>query len=152
MTTACIEWQGHKTPGGYGLVRFRGRNTTAHRRILIQTYGEIPTGLLVLHHCDNPPCIEPTHLFLGTPRDNMLDMIRKGRDDLKHPHPKERNPGVLNPRIGVLNGRSRLTETEVREIRTLATNGASYPTLAANYGMSHSAISDIVNRKRWRHV
>src|SRR5213595_2463827 len=69
----CWEWPGSRNKRGYGLTKLRGENY-AHRAAWVETFGVIPKGLNLCHHCDNPPCIRPAHLFLGTHRDNMQDM------------------------------------------------------------------------------
>lgn len=76
LSTPCEPWQGAIGPAGYGR---RGRRL-AHRLIYTERVGAIPDGLCVLHACDNPPCVNPAHLFLGTQADNMHDMFAKGRD------------------------------------------------------------------------
>lgn len=75
----CLEWQGYRMPNGYGHVAFLGRMRLAHRVAYELTHGPIPEGMLVCHRCDNPPCTDPEHLFLGTHSDNVQDMLRKGR-------------------------------------------------------------------------
>lgn len=75
----CWEWQGGRDEYGYGVVRVKGRNMRAHRAMWEVTYGPITLGLFVLHSCDNPPCIRPDHLMLGTQRANIQDMLAKGR-------------------------------------------------------------------------
>lgn len=78
---SCWEWQGHRDDKGYGDVMFCGREQGAHRFAWESEFGHIPNGLYVLHKCDNPPCVRPDHLFLGTKADNSLDMVRKGRQN-----------------------------------------------------------------------
>lgn len=76
----CLEWQGCRDAHGYGQISVvHGRKTSTHRAAWLVAHGDIPDGLWVLHHCDNPPCCEPSHLFLGTPADNTADMVAKGR-------------------------------------------------------------------------
>ncbi len=75
----CLEFTGYKDILGYGKMRLRGRQMLSHRASFILNTGEIPEGMLVCHTCDNPPCINPDHLFLGTNYDNTMDAVRKGR-------------------------------------------------------------------------
>lgn len=79
----CWEWKACRSEYGYGLFRM-GRMTAAHRVAYALTYGEFNNDLFVLHKCDNPPCVNPSHLFLGTVTDNARDMLKKGRS----PHVK----------------------------------------------------------------
>lgn len=75
----CREWPGRKGRNGYGLLTLRGGTLYAHRVVWELVNGPIPEGMEVCHTCDNPPCCNPAHLFLGTHQDNMLDMAQKGR-------------------------------------------------------------------------
>ena len=76
--TPCIEWWGTRDSHGYGVLKRGGKQVKAHRMIYTECFGD-PGELWVLHHCDNPPCVNPEHLFLGTAVDNVQDMMSKGR-------------------------------------------------------------------------
>ena len=118
----CWLWSGprHWQPNfDYGFIRFRGRFWLAHRLIWTLLKGPIGKGLCVLHHCDNPPCVNPSHLFLGTRGDNNRDALKKGRQvpgralgDLNgsRKHPERLLRGQQNPS-------ARLSEEKVRVIR-----------------------------------
>lgn len=79
-TETCWEWSGQRTAQGYGRIKIGLQPVVAHRWMWEQEYGPIPDGTLVCHHCDNPPCVRPEHLFLGTHADNAHDRNYKGRD------------------------------------------------------------------------
>lgn len=79
MNEHCIEWSGSRFASGYGRFKSHGQTIRAHRWAWEKFFGLIPAGLMVCHRCDNPPCINPLHLFLGTCKDNLADMSRKGR-------------------------------------------------------------------------
>jgi hypothetical protein len=79
-TEGCWLWTGTINKAGYGQITPRkGHKALAHRLSWMMLRGDIPPGMCVLHHCDNPPCVNPEHLFIGTAKDNMQDMYRKGR-------------------------------------------------------------------------
>jgi ribosome-binding protein aMBF1 (putative translation factor) len=102
---------------------------------------EIPVGMSVCHHCDNPPCCNPAHLFLGSHRENMADRDAKGRQAC--------NPG----RRGETSPAAKLTEADVLAIRRrYAGGGISQAALASEYGVAQSTISKITRRVRWEHA
>jgi hypothetical protein len=104
-----------------------------HRLAWIEAHGEIPAGLFVLHHCDNPPCINPEHLFLGTKGDNNIDRGVKGRGA---------------PQNGEHNPRARLTIIQVDAIRA---DHRLQREIAVDYGVSQQQISKIKHGERWSH-
>jgi hypothetical protein len=130
--TGCLEWHGLKNANGYGRTTIRGRNLTVHRYVWELFNGPISQGLCVCHKCDNRQCAEPTHLFLGTTKDNSEDMVRKGRS-LK----------------GERNNKSKLTPDDVRAIR--ASNERQVD-LAARYGVTQAMVSQVKLGNFWRHV
>lgn len=133
---ACWPWRGFIDHNGYGKMNAGGHKVFVHRFSYELRYGPIPDGLLVCHNCpdgDNPHCVNPTHMFLGSHADNSQDASRKGRM-----HPGERN------------GSAKLKEYQVREILNLATK--SLAELAELYQVSEATISNVIRRKTWRHV
>jgi hypothetical protein len=155
----CWEWTGTRSPRwrGYGRVSSGPhRGMLAHRLAYALAVGPIPEGLLVCHHCDNRPCCNPAHLFLGTEADNTQDCIKKGRFiypppvGAAHPH-----YSVLYPER-VLRGEkittSKLKPDQVREIKDASSRGALSKDLAAQYGVAKSTISSIINNRWWRHI
>lgn len=146
----CWEWQGTITHG-YGALTFgSSRNERAHRISWQITHGPIPDGLLVCHKCDNPRCVRPDHLFLGTPKDNTQDMMHKGRQRFlsgdEHPYRRGRRAAS-----GERHSQAKLTWEKVREIRARhAVGNTTYSALAHEYQMSPQSISDIVHNRYWR--
>lgn len=135
-TDGCWLWQGNTGKDGYGVVkRGSGIRVRAHREAYMITYGPIPDGLWVLHRCDNPRCVRPEHLFLGTSRDNINDMVAKDRQ-LK---------GECNPA-------SKLLPEQVRRIRELHTEGISTRKLARQFGVCQRTIVTIIDRIAWSHI
>lgn len=132
----CWLWTGRTAGRGYGYIsrgRRREGDAYAHRVAWELAYGPIPDGLWVLHQCDTPHCVRPDHLFLGTHRDNMRDMLAKGRDRL----------------TGERNHRARLTAEQVQTIRH---SDESLRTLATHFGVAIRTIRDVRRRKNWKHV
>jgi len=132
--SGCWIWQRCRGRDGYGTIKFAKKMCRAHRLSWQHHYGPIPKNKFVLHTCDNPPCINPSHLFLGTNMDNARDKIVKGRGaDLK----------------GEMNGFAKLTATDVLAIRR---DMRLQREIAADYGIGQPNVSGIKNRKSWAHV
>lgn len=148
----CWEWQA-STGRGYGKMQAWGRLETAPRVAWILSHGPIPRGMFVCHHCDNPLCVkaEPDakyphgHLFLGTPLDNMRDMIAKGRKGAWPLPPEKRRRGRQ------VNGAA-LCDYCVRYIKALCNERGSQRRMSRLFDINESAISKIVSGKAWRHV
>lgn len=144
----CWEWQASRTKVGYGKFTTRHQYWEgAHRIAWMLTVGPIPDGLSVLHRCDNPPCVNPGHLFLGTQTDNMADMNKKGRVAKGDRHKSRTKPESVARGEAVW--MAKLTEDDVRAIRASAEIGR---VLAARYGVQREAIDKIKRRERWKHV
>jgi len=135
----CWIYQGalKKTSHQYGWVAYKGTQMNAHRASWIETNGEIPVGLNVCHKCDVPQCINPEHLFLGTQRENVLDMWEKGR------HPSINIGGEKHPG-------AKVTLEQVREIRFMLSQNIAQRVIGKKFNLSQPAISDIKNKKRWQ--
>lgn len=142
--TGCWLWGGAINDKGYGQI-YDGYSVKYAHRISYKIYkGEIPKGLLVCHHCDNPICVNPEHLFLGTHKDNNMDMIRKGRDSKEYLKNFKSGPGELAPS-------SKLTNEEVLEIREMWKE-KSVVKIAQILGISKHTIHSIVYRRSWKHI
>jgi len=135
--SGCWLWLESVAPDGYGRTRNGGkRKTLAHRLSWTLHRGEIPTDLCVLHKCDERSCVNPDHLFLGTYHDNAKDRDTKGRNG------KQKMSGEKCYR-------ARLTEADVKAIRL---DTRPQRTVAKDYGITQSAISNIQLRKCWKHL
>lgn len=142
-STGCIEWNGCKDKDGYGLLIVSGlsekkRNVRAHRLSYLVNFGEINDGMFVCHSCDNPSCINPVHLFVGTPADNVADMMAKGR----YVSGGKRHFGESNPK-------AKLTRKQVDGILVLKKFGISAQKIADSLGMNKSSIHRIFSGKVW---
>lgn len=129
----CWNWTAGKMPFGYGTFAIgtpeRKQNVRAHRYSYELSHGAVPKGLCVLHHCDNPACVRPSHLFVGTQSDNRSDCSKKGR-----------NPS------------HKLTPDEVREIRLQRLNGSTQQAIAGRFQVSHIVIGHIVRGESYKWV
>lgn len=139
-TESCWLWTGTKLRAGYGSLSVSNAppvRALAHRLSWQIHHGEIPDGMHVLHRCDNPSCVRPDHLFLGTHRDNMLDKVSKGR---------------ANAPRGERVWGAKLTPEQVREARAAYRAGTRVADLARKYGVSHPSMTKAVRGERWRYV
>lgn len=135
-TDGCWNWTGAKNKEGYGQFTINNRNHRSNRIAYLIYVGDIPEEMNVCHTCDNPSCVNPKHLFLGTRSDNMKDAYKKGR---------KTNKGSNNPN-------SKLKEYQVIEIRNKYKSGIKQVDLANEYAVSRHVIFDIVRNKRWKHI
>ena len=130
----CWIWRGAANPI-YGVMYFKRRQTYAHRVSYEVSTGIDPGSFRVCHHCDNPLCINPDHLFLGTDKENMEDCRRKGR-------------GIH----GSLCTNSKLKKENVLEIRRLLESGISQYKIAKQFGIAQTSVSGIKNGRYWKHI
>ncbi len=134
-TDKCWPWTASTVGGGYGVFALRpGKIVYAHRFSYFLTFGPFPEEMKVLHECDNPICVNPWHLKLGTHKNNMEDRAKRGRG---------------NQRKGEAHYRATITEDDVRDIRQ---SSESQKELGARYHLSQTTISGILLRKIWKSV
>lgn len=162
----CWDWTGPFLKTGYGAIAF-GRKVRKRAHVVSYEwhYGPVPTGLMVLHHCDRKQCVRPTHLHADTRRKNTDEAIERGRfasgdrnGSRTHPERRPRGDAHWSRRIPERTVRgshvhgARLTDDDVREIRRLAAEGIMQKTLAEMFGVSRPNISAIAARRSWKHL
>ena len=128
LVNDCWEFLGYRDKAGYGIIRYGRKQLHASRVSYELANGPFSENLLVCHKCDNPPCINPEHLFLGTHKDNMLDSLRKGRQP------------------------SKLSMLQVLEIRKIAPSGRELQLMAEQFNVSNSTIYNVLNSTTHKHV
>lgn len=134
---SCWEWRASRTKWGYGHFYVRGKDLGAHRASWVIAMGAIPQGLCICHHCDNPPCVNPAHLFLGTHKTNAEDKYRKGRQG------DGRTRRRVNPNF---KPRSKVTVQDIRLIRERFASGeATKLQIATEFGICRRHVQRIVN-------
>lgn len=139
--TGCWNWTGSALPTGYGKLTVNGKQTSTHRISYVVHYGPIPPGMHVCHRCDNPRCIRFDHLWLGTPKANMQDRDRKGRDRYKG---KGKTPRIRGPRTDKINPD---LATEIHQLRSCGMYTAD---IAQQVGMSTGAIRRFLRGDTWK--
>ena len=151
VLTGCWLWNGTRLSAGYGSVCIRrdtdaaARSSLAHRFSYEFFFGPLPKGSVIAHRCDNPPCCNPHHLFCGTARDNIVDKMLKGR--------QARGDVMSVVTRGSRNGRSKLSEADVRSIKKSLNEGrVSMASLAREYGVTRPLIGHIAYGRLWGHV
>jgi len=135
--TGCWDWLKFKDRNKYGHIKVLGKSELVHRIAYQTLVGDIPSGMFVCHRCDNPSCLNPEHLFVGTNQDNIDDKVAKNRQS------------KIGQQKGSKHSLAKLTEKDIVDIRisTLSQNK-----LALLYGMTQSSISQIQNKITWSHV
>jgi len=131
----CWLWQASLSHRGYGATRHSGRTINAHRLAWIFTHGTVPEGLSVLHRCDNRRCCNPAHLFLGTPKDNTQDAIRKGRLC-----------------CGEAINFAKLTPEKVRQMRELHRSGVNASEVGRRFAVTPSVALRAIKGQTWKSV
>lgn len=132
-TGDCWLWLRSKDRKGYGYCLYQGRVRKAHRVAWAIAHGELPpSDIYACHRCDNPSCVRPSHIFLGTTADNMADMVKKGR-----------------AATGERHGCSKLKASDVVEIRTLLSAGVTHRDIARKFGVGPTSVSHIKRGLTW---
>lgn len=145
----CWVWAQSKSRLGYGMVSFNGKQTSAHRVSWMLYRGDIPAGMSVCHTCDNPACVNPGHLWLGTHQQNMADKVAKGRQargeaiTKNRPYDPSKRPRGEGHKLAVLNNDA---------VKAIRADARSFTAIAGDFGVSRQIVSRIVRGLAWTHV
>lgn len=135
ITATCWLWQDHLDKDGYGTISLSSIRMKAHRLFYRCFIGDIPYGMMVCHSCDNPACVNPAHLFLGTAKDNAEDRNEKRRQYMGDDHHL-----------------AKITAIQAHEIRELRTQGLTYEAIGKRFGVTKSCIYAVCKGKTWKHT
>lgn len=131
----CMLWTGARTKGWHGIFSVERRPVGAHRFAWSLVFGQIPNGMCVCHKCDNPACCNIEHLFLGTQKDNLMDMRKKGRQARGGRH-----------------GNAKLTDAKARTAIAMYMAGKSQRLIGEKFGVAQTVISEVVRGRTWSHA
>jgi hypothetical protein len=163
----CWEWKEFKAGGGYGRFWLNNEGVVASRVAWVIANGPIDDGLFVCHHCDNPGCCNPSHLFVGTYLDNVADRVAKGRcgkqcgkDHWVYRHPEciQRGENHWTKRMPEISCRGEksnwavLTAKSVKEIREIRKSGMSYAKIAKMFNVHRGTVGHIIRGSTWAHL
>lgn len=149
---ACWPWVGARDRDGYGKAWHQGKSYRAHRLAYLLANGSIPAEMVVMHSCDNPPCVNPSHLSVGSVSDNNKDKAAKGRSARGDSHGLRLHPERVAHPVGEKHGAHRLTEGDVVAIRDERSRGVPLNVLADRFGVSFGTISKAALGKTWKHI
>ena len=147
--TECWVWKKALCQRGYGKFQVGRKETKAHRLALVASGFEIPEGMFSCHKCDNPPCCNPNHLFIGSPADNQRDMANKGRSCIGEKNPSKTRPELFR---GERNHGHKLTEKIVSQLRENPPIGANMNSEALKYSVSASVLRGAILGDTWKHL
>lgn len=143
----CWHWL-WSTSNGYGVFNARGKNGRAHRlSLMLHVARDLTREELACHHCDNPPCVNPKHLYAGSSADNSRDKMERGRFV-----PYTRDESAVNYQRGQSHGRAKIKEADIPVIMARKANGESGAKIAIDYGVERSSILAITRGQLWTHI